>query len=92
MKNTELVKLVADKSNVSQKDVEMVIRSFVEVIKENVMEDEVPLIGVGKFVAKDREAREFRNPQDGTVIKSPKCSVPSFKMSKVFRDSIKTID
>ncbi len=51
--------------------------------------DKVSLIGFGTFEARERAAREGKNPQTGEKIKIAACKVPAFKAGKAFKDLVK---
>jgi len=51
--------------------------------------DKVSLIGFGTFEARERSAREGKNPQAGEKIKIAACKVPAFKAGKAFKDLVK---
>ncbi len=51
--------------------------------------DKVQLIGFGTFEARERAAREGRNPSTGEVIQIPATKVPAFKAGKAFKDMVK---
>lgn len=45
--------------------------------------------GFGSFTAKERAARDARNPRTGEVIRIPAKRVPVFTPVKAFKDSVK---
>ena len=49
----------------------------------------ISLIGFGTFEARERAAREGKNPQTGEKIKIAACKVPAFKAGKAFKDLVK---
>ena len=49
----------------------------------------VSLIGFGTFEARERAAREGKNPKTGEKIKIAACKVPAFKAGKAFKDLVK---
>jgi len=51
--------------------------------------EKVSLIGFGTFEARERAAREGKNPQTGEKIKIAACKVPAFKAGKAFKDLVK---
>ena len=46
-------------------------------------------MGLFKFEARERAAREGKNPQTGAKIKIAACKVPAFKAGKAFKDLVK---
>ncbi|QNO14866.1 HU family DNA-binding protein [Alkalicella caledoniensis] len=90
MNKTELIQSVAEKSGLTKKDSEKAVTAILETIIEAVSADEkVQLIGFGTFEARERAAREGRNPSTGEVINIAATKVPAFKAGKAFKDSVK---
>ena len=70
MNKTELVAAMAKETNLSKKDVEAVLKSFIDVVSEELKKGEkVQLVGFGTFEVSERAAREGRNPQTGETMK-----------------------
>ncbi len=62
---------------------------MLDVILEAVAKgDKVTLVGFGTFEARDRQAREGRNPSTGKPIKIPATRVPAFSAGKLFREKV----
>ena len=90
MNKTELVNAVAAKSEVSKAQAEKAVNAVFAAIKEAVAAGEkVQLIGFGTFEAKERAARECRNPRTGETVKVEATKVPSFKAGQGFKDAVK---
>ncbi|MDD6022265.1 MAG: HU family DNA-binding protein [Acutalibacteraceae bacterium] len=90
MNKTELVNAVALKSELTKKDADKAVAAVFDAIKEAVAAgDKVQLIGFGTFEAKERAARECRNPRTGETIKVDASKVPSFKAGQGFKDAVK---
>ena len=47
------------------------------------------LVGFGTFSAKDRPAREVRNPKTGEKMRVAAATVPAFSFGKSFKDAVK---
>lgn len=89
MNKGELVDQIAAKASVTKKDADTVLTAMLEVILETVAAgDKVTLVGFGTFEARDRQAREGRNPSTGEPIKIPATKVPAFSAGKMFRDRV----
>ena len=87
---TDLVKNVAQKTEMSKKDVAIVLDGLTEEIMNEVAKrNKVQLIGFGTFEAHHRNARRGRNPQNGEEIEIPATEVPVFKAGKEFKKSVK---
>jgi len=89
MNKQELVKIVAEKSEVSQKVAASVLDNALETVMEAVAKgDKVQLIGFGIFESKHREARTGRNPRTKEEVQIPAATVPAFKAGKGFKDIV----
>ena len=90
MNKTELVALMAEEAGISKKDAEKALNAFIGGVQNAVkVGDKVSLIGFGTFEARERAAREGKNPQTGEKIKIAACKVPAFKAGKAFKDLVK---
>ena len=90
MNKEELVKAVADKAKLSQKNTAEVISSVLETIQKTVSKGKkVTLVGFGSFEARKRAARTGRNPQTGKEIKIAAKTVPAFSAGKKFKELVK---
>ena len=89
MNKTELVAAMAKETNLSKKDVEAVLKSFIDVVSEELKKGEkVQLVGFGTFEVSERAAREGRNPQTGESIAVPAKYIPKAKFSSTFKREI----
>lgn len=89
MNKGELVDQIAANANVTKKDADTILTAMLDVILEAVASgDKVTLVGFGTFEARDRQAREGRNPSTGKPIKIPATRVPAFSAGKMFRDKV----
>lgn len=89
MNKGELIDQIAAKANVTKKDADLVLTAMLEVILETVASgDKVTLVGFGTFEARERQAREGRNPSTGKPIKIPATRVPAFSAGKMFREKV----
>ena len=89
MNKTELVAAVAEQAEISKKDAEKALKSFVDVITEELKKGEkVQLVGFGTFEVSERAAREGRNPQTGKTMKIEACKAPKFKAGKALKDAV----
>ena len=90
MNKTELVAAMAKDTNLSKKDVEAVLKSFIDVVTDELKKGEkIQLVGFGTFEVSERAAREGKNPQTGEKIKIDACKVPAFKAGKALKDAVK---
>ncbi|MGN0514490.1 MAG: HU family DNA-binding protein [Lachnospiraceae bacterium] len=89
MNKTELVSAISEKTQLSKKDSELVLKAFVDVVSEQLQNGEkVQLVGFGTFETAKREAREGRNPQTGEIMNIPAVNVPKFKAGKGLKDQV----
>jgi len=90
MNKEELVKEIAKKAKVSQKDAAEVLGATLETIEKTVAKGKkITLVGFGTFEARKRAARTGRNPQTGAEIKIPSKTVPAFSAGKKFKELVK---
>jgi len=89
MNKSDLVDEVAQRSNVTKKQVDAVVSATLESIMESVAEGEkVTLIGFGSFERRNRKAREGRNPKTGDKMEIPETVVPAFSAGKFFKQTV----
>jgi DNA-binding protein HU-beta len=89
MNKGELVDAVAEKASVTKKQAEAAIGAAFDVIQATVAAgDKVTLVGFGSFEARERQAREGRNPQTGEAMTIPATKVPAFSAGKLFKDKV----
>ncbi len=89
MNKTELVAAMTKETNLAKKDVEAVLKSFIDVISEELKNDgKVQLVGFGTFEVSKRAAREGRNPQTGEPMQIEASRSPKFKAGKALKDLV----
>ncbi len=89
MNKSQLVSAVSDKTDITKKDVEVVIASVIDTIEDAVKSgDPVQLIGFGTFKSIKRAARTGKNPQTGKTMKIPAKVVPKFVPGAKFKDMV----
>lgn len=89
MNKSELVDTIATTASVTKKDADAILTATTDAIMEAVAKGEkVVLVGFGTFMAKDRQAREGRNPSTGEPIQIPATTVPGFSAGKEFKDRV----
>lgn len=90
MTKVELIRQIANRASVSQKDAEKALKAFTEAITEALKEgDKVTLVGFGTFEVSERAGRTGRNPQTGEPVEIPASKSPKFKAGKALKDAIK---
>ena len=89
MNKTELIAVVAEKSELSKKDAEKAVNAVVDSIVEALKAGEkVSLVGFGSFEAKVRPARKGHNPANGQEIEIAASKAASFKAGKALKDAL----
>lgn len=91
MTKDELIDQVANKTNLSKKDTELVINTTLETITKTLQEGgKVVFTGFGIFSVNQRAARVGVNPQKpGVKIQIPSMKVPKFKAGKALKESVR---
>lgn len=90
MNKDALVSAISEKTELSKKDIEMVIEAMVEVITKALKSgDKVTMTGFGTFKVSKRAAREGINPQTKAKIKIPAMTVPKFTAGKALKEAVR---
>ncbi|HHH12428.1 MAG TPA: HU family DNA-binding protein [Candidatus Moranbacteria bacterium] len=86
----QLVAAIAEKTDLSKRDVEAVVDTFVDTVTAELQKgNKVTLTGFGVFKTSDRKAREGVNPKTGERISIPATTVPKFTAGKALKDAVK---
>ena len=89
MNKTELIAAVAERTELTKKDAEKVLKAFTDVVAEELKKGEkIQLVGFGTFEVSERAEREGRNPQTGETMKIAASRTPKFKAGKALKDSL----
>ena len=92
MNKEELVKEIAKKTRMAQKQVAEILGLTIETIEKSVSKGKkVTLVGFGTFEARKRAARTGRNPQTGAVLKIAAKTVPAFSAGKKFKEIVNPV-
>lgn len=79
----QLIDAVSNTSGHTKKDLEVVIDAVLEQLGETLSKGEkIDLRGFGSFVARDKKARQGRNPKTGETIEIAARKAVAFKPSK----------
>ena len=90
MNKSELIKSIAAKAELSQKQAGAALDAFISSITEALKDgDTVSLLGFGSFEVRTRPAREGRNPATGEKVMIPAAKVPGFRVGKGLKDAVK---
>ena len=89
MNKTELVAAMAKETNLSKKDVEDVLKSFVDVVSKELKNGgKIQLVGFGTFEVAQRAAREGINPLTKQPMKIAASKAPKFKAMKSLKEKV----
>ncbi|MEI8389111.1 MAG: HU family DNA-binding protein [bacterium] len=92
MNKEELVKEIAKKTKLSQKEVTEIVSTTVDIITKTVSKGKkVTLVGFGTFEARKRAARTGRNPQTGAALQISAKTVPAFSAGKKFKEIVNPV-
>ncbi|MFZ2188512.1 MAG: HU family DNA-binding protein [Candidatus Moraniibacteriota bacterium] len=90
MNKDALVSAISEKTELSKKDIEMVLETMIEVITKSLKSgDKVTMTGFGTFKVSNRAAREGINPQTKAKIQIPAMTVPKFTAGKALKEAVK---
>ncbi len=85
-----MIKSIADKSGLSDKDAEAALNAFFASVESALRRKEkVVLVGFGTFEVRQRSERKGINPRSEESIIFPDTKVPIFKAGKHLKDQIK---
>ncbi|MGX8688054.1 MAG: HU family DNA-binding protein [bacterium] len=89
MNKNELITAVAEKSGLTKKETEKVLKAFTEVVTEELKNGgKVQMVGFGTFEVSERAARDGRNPRTGEPMPIEASRAPKFKAGKALKDAI----
>ncbi|MCL6560419.1 MAG: HU family DNA-binding protein [Firmicutes bacterium] len=89
MTKAELVKSVAQKASLKQKEAESALDAFVQAVVEAVKNgSEVKIPGFGSFTVVERAARQGKNPQTGEPIAIPARKTVVFRAGKSLKSVV----
>ncbi|AXK21415.1 HU family DNA-binding protein [Bacillus sp. COPE52] len=90
MNKTELIKVVADKAELTQKDTATATQAVLDAITNTLAnEEKVQILGFGTFEVRERSARTGRNPQTGEEMQIAASKAPAFKAGKELKEAVK---
>ena len=91
MTKADIINGIASSTGISKKDVSAVVESFMDAIKNSMLEkkENVYLRGFGSFIIKHRAEKTARNISKNTTITIPAHNFPSIKPAKTFIEDMK---
>ena len=89
MNKSQMIKVVAEKSELSQKQVAETWSLIEAAIIESLQAGEkVQLSGFGTFEVRERAERKGRNPKTGEVVTVPACKYLAFVSAKAVKETL----
>jgi integration host factor subunit beta len=89
MTKAELVEEVANESELTKKDAEVIVQTVLDSITESLQRGEkIELRGFGSFRIRNRSSRQGRNPKTGELVAVASKTVPFFKVGKELKQRV----
>jgi len=90
MTTSELVSQVAEKSDLTKKKTEAVLKSLIGAIHDSLGKGgEIRIDGLGTFKVIERKERAGVNPKTRAKMTIPATTVPSFRAAKALKEAVK---
>ena len=91
MTKAEIINQITLTTGLQKRDVAVVIESFMETVKDSLLEkrENVYLRGFGSFIIKTRAEKTGRNIGKNIAITIPAHKIPAFKPAKTFMNAVK---
>ena len=91
MNKVELIDAIAAETSLAKKDVDAVLKSFVNVVSDTLQKkDKIQLIGFGTFETSERAERTGHNPANGESIKIAASTLVKFKAGAALKEKVNT--
>ncbi|MGM0444264.1 MAG: HU family DNA-binding protein [Fibrobacterota bacterium] len=91
MNKSQFIDAVADDCGIAKRDVEKVVKSFLDTIETTLAEDSsesIQFIGFGSFSVAERKARKGFNPQTKQEIEIPASKSVKFKPGAALKEAV----
>ena len=89
MTKADIINKVAMGTGLTKVETEAVLDGIIHSIAESLKHGErVDIRGFGSFLVKQRSARDARNPATREIVKLKERYVPSFKVSKMLKETV----
>ena len=87
LNKSELIRAISDKTGITQKDVDVIVKGYIEVVAEALKNGEkVAIPGFCSYELRQKAERVAINPATKEKVKGPACKVPVCKLGKAFKD------
>ena len=89
MTKANLIKIISENTGIIRKDVAVVVDAFLQAIKDSLIKgNHIEIRGFGTYKLKTRKPRVGRNPKTDEKVPVPERTVPTFKFSREFKNSV----
>ena len=89
MNKSELIKALADETNIPFDDASMVVNTFFDAMKQSLLAGErIEIRGFGSFKIKEYEGYACRNPKTGASVTVSSKRLPFFRAGKELKEFI----
>ena len=90
MNKTEMIKAIAERTELTKIDSAKVLEAFQDIVKETLaVGEKIQLVGFGTFETVERAGREGRNPRTGESMYIEKSISPKFKPSNALKEAVR---
>lgn len=89
MTKTDLINVVAGKTETNKKKAEAAVNAVVSAITEALVNGEkVSIVGFGTFEVRDRKEKKVINPQTKQMMIAPASKAPAFKAGQALKNAV----
>lgn len=89
MNRSQLIRVMAIKEDLTNKQAETVVNIFFDSIKESLVNgDRVEIRGFGSFKVKEYKGYSGRNPKTGEAMEVKSKKMPAFKVGKELKELV----
>tara|TARA_Y100001970_G_scaffold252214_1_gene325832 strand:- start:344 stop:643 length:300 start_codon:yes stop_codon:yes gene_type:complete len=89
MTKSDIIRQVSNGTGLTKVEIEAVLDGIIKSIIESLQNGErVDLRGFGSFIVKHHAARDARNPATREIVQLQERHIPSFKVSKILRETV----
>lgn len=89
MTKTELISVVAEKTDFTKKNAEVAVNAVIAAITDALVSGEkVSIVGFGSFEVRDRKAKQVINPQTKKMMTAPASKAPAFKAGQALKNAV----
>ena len=89
MTKSELINVVASKTDSTKKNAEAAVSAVFETITETLASGEkVSIVGFGTFEVRDRKEKQVINPQTKKKMTAPASKAPAFKAGQALKSAV----